>query len=262
MAHVQQVEYCLKVKNKFPKFFSNRIVVDIGSLDINGNNQYLFEDCLYLGIDLLPGKNVDLAVKGHELSLPDDSLDVVISTECFEHDQFYALTLKNIVRMLKPGGFLIFSCATTGRPEHGTRRTTPGDAPFIQENGNWGDYYQNLEERDIRLVLDIESIFETYEFSINNENFDLYFWGIKKGLSEERLDYSFQIKQSKHDIQIADYEKQITNLSDSIVEREARIAECEVMVAEHDARITELISSTSWKVTRPLRWLRTKLKPL
>ena len=84
MAHPEQIEFCLSVKKYLPRFFSNRFVLDIGSLDINGNNQYLFDDCLYLGVDLFPGKNVDLAVKGHELQLPDASADVIISTECFK----------------------------------------------------------------------------------------------------------------------------------------------------------------------------------
>ncbi len=197
MAHQQQVDFCKSIKQSIPQFFSNRFVVDLGSLDINGNNQYLFDDCLYLGVDLMPGRNVDLATKGHELSLPDESVDVVISTECFEHDQFYPLTIKNIVRMIKPGGLFIFSCATTGRPEHGTRRTMPADAPFIQEFGEWADYYKNLEEGDIRSVLDIDAIFDRYAFSTNVETHDLYFWGVKKGLLINRYDYSFQIHQSE-----------------------------------------------------------------
>lgn len=198
MAHQQQIEFCLCVKSKFPSYFSNKLVIDIGSLDINGNNQYLFDNCLYIGIDLLVGKNVDIAVKGHELCLPDNSVDVVISTECFEHDQFYDLTLKNIVRMLKPGGLFLFTCATSGRPEHGTRRTTPQDAPFINMFGEWGDYYKNLEEADIRRALNIEETFNEHAFSTNSSTYDLYFWGIKKGSLNERNDYSFQIKDSAH----------------------------------------------------------------
>src|SRR5579863_7716787 len=115
MAHQGQINFCISVKRSFPQFFAERLVLDIGSLDINGNNQYLFEDCLYLGVDLLPGKNVDLAAPGHEIMLPDESIDVIISTECFEHDIFYQLTLNNIVRILKPGGLFLFTCASTGR---------------------------------------------------------------------------------------------------------------------------------------------------
>ena len=113
MAHHQQKNFCTSVKEKFPIFFNGKWVLDIGSLDINGNNQYLFEQCGYIGVDLLPGSNVDFVSMGHELLFPDECFDVIISTECFEHDQYYEKTIKNIVRLLKPGGLFIFSCATT-----------------------------------------------------------------------------------------------------------------------------------------------------
>jgi SAM-dependent methyltransferase len=193
MAHIQQAFFCESVKQRFPQYFKNRFVLDIGSLDINGNNQFLFDSCLYLGIDLAQGRNVDLISKGHELALPDASVDIIVSTECFEHDQFYERTLQNIVRMVKPGGLFLFTCATTGRLEHGTRRTTPQDAPFIQDVPSWSDYYKNLEEEDIRKALDLEQLFSTFEFSKNDESKDLYFWGIKKGELVNRIDYSFQI---------------------------------------------------------------------
>ena len=129
----------------------------------------------------MPGRNVDIASKGGDLKLPDATFDVIISTECFEHDPYYKQTLINAARMLKPGGLFMFSCATTGRPEHGTRRTTPGDAPFTHSFGDWGDYYKNLEEQDIREALDVEALFRELEFSVQSETHDLYFWGIKRG---------------------------------------------------------------------------------
>ncbi len=179
MAHQNQIDFCESIKTRFPEFFSDVLALDIGSLDLNGNNQYLFENSRYLGLDLMPGKNVDIVGKGHELALPDHTFDTVISTECFEHDRFYEKTLVNAVRMLKPGGMFIFTCATTGRPEHGTSRTTPHDAPFIQSMGEWADYYKNLTEDDVRAVFDLDSIFSFYEFSVDDRTHDLYFAGIK-----------------------------------------------------------------------------------
>lgn len=190
MSHPQQRQFCLNVKEKYKKYFSKCLVVDIGSLDINGNNRGLFEDCLYLGVDVAPGKNVDFVCKGHELSLPNESVDVVVSTECFEHDRFYKKTLLNIFRILKPGGLLFFSCATTGRPEHGTKRTTPEDAPLLSKYGNWSNYYKNLTEEDIRAVLDLDQGFSEYDFSVDESSFDLYFCGIKNGGYVKRFDYS------------------------------------------------------------------------
>jgi SAM-dependent methyltransferase len=239
MAHQQQIDFCKSVKKNHPDFFTNKLVVDIGSLDINGNNQYLFDDCHYLGVDLLLGKNVDMASMGHKFGLPDQSVDVVISTECFEHDQFYTLTLNNILRMLKPGGLFLFSCATTGRPEHGTRRTNPSDAPFTQEFGDWADYYKNLEEVDIRAVINVDEEFQNYAFSIGHETHDLYFWGIKKGILENRSDYSFQIHQAgvraeikqKDDLCLELLEK-LKMSDESLSNANQRLEQCDIQIKE------------------------------
>lgn len=180
MAHIEQINYCLSIKNRFSKYFKNKKVLDVGSLDVNGNNRYLFENCSYCGIDIGEGKNVDIVSKGHEYNAEDSTYDVIISTECFEHDQYYNLTIKNIFRMLKTDGIFIFTCATTGRPEHGTLRTTPQDAPLLMEYKNWSNYYKNLSEQDIREVLELDNCFSQYEFQINDLSKDLYFFGIKK----------------------------------------------------------------------------------
>lgn len=193
MAHPQQASFCSSVRARFPQHFTDCLVLDVGSLDVNGNNQFLFDRCGYIGIDVAYGKNVDFAIPGHEFRLPDASFDTIISTECFEHDRSYPATLANIVRLLKPGGMFLFTCATTGRAEHGTRRTTPEDAPLLAGLGGWDDYYKNLEEADIRAALDLDGCFASYEFSIGAENHDLYFWGIKKGERRARTDHSFQV---------------------------------------------------------------------
>lgn len=194
MAHLQQREFCNFVKQKFPDFFKGKLILDVGALDLNGNNKFLFQDCLYIGVDIASGPNVDIVSKGHELGLPDESFETIVSTECFEHDQYYALTIKNIYRMLKPGGLFFFSCATTGRPEHGTRRSAPQDAPLLQNFGDWADYYQNLTESDIREIFDVECLFKEYGFLVNEESHDLYFYGIKKGDLKNRSDYSFLVR--------------------------------------------------------------------
>ena len=175
MAHREQREWCELVKYAHYEFFVGTNVLDIGSLDINGNNRYLFEQCNYTGIDIGEGKNVDVVCSGH-LFKSDDLFDVVISTECFEHDEHWQQTLKNVINnLLKDGGLFLFSCAAPGRPEHGTKKTSPKDSPFTT------DYYRNLSEEDIRSVLDCDEIFSNYKFKTRKEfPQDLYFYGIKK----------------------------------------------------------------------------------
>lgn len=176
MAHEAQKQFCEQVVNKFPELFINKHSLDVGSLDINGNNKFMFTGGTYLGLDLGAGPNVDIISKGHEYDAPDNAFDVIISTECFEHDMYYPQTLANIVRMLKSGGIFVFTCATTGRQEHGTRKSNAWAAPLLSEE--WSDYYKNLTEQDIRDVLNMD-VFKAYEFKTDLRVCDLYFWGIK-----------------------------------------------------------------------------------
>ena len=180
MAHAAQFEFCKYVKSLHLEFFQNSVVLDCGSLDINGSTRPLFNNCEYTGIDIGPGKGVDIVSKIHEFRKPPDTYDVVISTECFEHDMYYVQSLQNIVRVLRPGGLFVFSCATTGRPEHGTKRTSISDAPHLVNYDTWCNYYKNLTEEDIRHVLDIDETFSQYQFSTNTMYKDLYFWGLKR----------------------------------------------------------------------------------
>ena len=129
-----------------------------------------FQHCIYVGVDIGPGKDVDLVARGENLAYEDGSFTVVASCECFEHNPEWVKTLENMIRM--SSRLVFFTCATTGRAEHGTPRTNHHDAPYC------GDYYRNLTEEDVRASIDL-SAFKEYEFSVDKEAHDLYFWGIK-----------------------------------------------------------------------------------
>ena len=188
MAHEYQKRFTEKVKSTNPTFFSNTKVLEVGSLDINGSMREFFDGCEYIGLDVGEGKGVDVVCSGHEYDAPD---------ECFEHNPYWAETFSNMVRLTKTGGLIFFTCATTGRHEHGTRRTSPTKSPLTINKG-W-DYYRNLDEEDFRNVYEesFDEMFEVYEFHSTvsktptefitelkktNHQFseDIYFWGIKK----------------------------------------------------------------------------------
>ena len=170
MSHQQQLDFIKSVKDQLPEYFKGTRVLEVGSLNINGSVRQFFEPDQYIGCDLGEGARVDIVCRGHELPYPNESFDVVISCECFEHDRHWEKTFQKMVDLVRKGGLVIFSCATIGRPEHGTTRTSPADAPFTN------DYYRNLREEDFN---QFKSSFDSYRFSQCLRPRDLYFWGLK-----------------------------------------------------------------------------------
>lgn len=179
MSHKEQRDFCAWVKDRYPEYFKYKKVLDIGSGDINGNNNSLFYECHMIRNDIAFGPNVDVIAFAHDLPFVDEYFNTIISTECLEHDREYPKTLRSVIRMLEPGGLFVMACATTGRPEHGTSKHKPYQV-FATRVEGLEDYYQNLTEDNIRDVIDIDRTFSDYEFSVNNKHHDLYFWGVKK----------------------------------------------------------------------------------
>lgn len=175
MSHPAQLNYIERLRTRHPQFFTNKKILEVGSLDINGTVRIFFNECDYLGIDVGAGPGVDLVCQGQDLDHPDGTYDLSISCECFEHNPYWVETFRNMIRMTRSGGMVVMSCATTGRLEHGTRRTTPQDAPLIP----W-DYYKNLTSEDFLSNFNLSEIFTEYEFEVYDQHHDLYFYGIKK----------------------------------------------------------------------------------
>ena len=179
MAHPQQAEFFLSVRERYPANFSHAQVLEVGSLDINGSVRDLFDDCRYTGVDLQPGPGVDLACPGHLLALPSGQFDTVISAECFEHNPFWRETLANMMRMTRPGGLVVISCATTGRKEHGTTRTNPDASPFTVA-ARW-DYYLNLTAAALERGAHLPGWLADWHSWTNYISRDLYFLGVRQG---------------------------------------------------------------------------------
>jgi SAM-dependent methyltransferase len=187
--HLQAIDFTLFVKRLFPDFFIDKRVLDVGSGDINGNNRFLFENCQYDGNDVVLAKNVTIVSKTKDLPFTDNTFDTIISTECFEHDPEYKESFIKIYNMLKPDGLFLFTCASTDRPEHGTKRTSPGDSyGTIGKLSDMSDYYKNITVTELNEVLELNKLFSVWDTYYNSETKDLYFLGIKKGTTNYDLD--------------------------------------------------------------------------
>tara|TARA_B100000902_G_scaffold28384_1_gene34153 strand:- start:1088 stop:1705 length:618 start_codon:yes stop_codon:yes gene_type:complete len=182
--HQQARDFTVFVQKILLDFFKNKQVLDVGSGDINGNNRFLFEDCEYHGNDVIQARNVTIVSKTKDLPFNNNAFDTIVSTECFEHDPEYKESFQKIYDMLKPDGLFCFTCASTGRAEHGTRRTTPHDSyGTIGKLEDMSDYYKNLTEQDLNSVLPLNDLFSVWDTYYNMQSNDLYFVGIKKGIS-------------------------------------------------------------------------------
>lgn len=180
--HPAAIKFFLYVHEHFPQYFFGKRVLDAGGGDINGNNRWMFGECEYIVNDVVDAPNVTVVAKTSELTFPDEHFDIIISSECFEHDLEYEKSMQNIVRMLKPNGLFAFSCASDGRPEHGTFRTTPQHSftTHLQDDA-WGNYYKNLNEKDVVAAIPCQDIFTSYAMFYESVSHDIYFVGFKKG---------------------------------------------------------------------------------
>jgi len=178
MSHRQQLDFVAGLKNQHPEYFTGKKVLEIGSLNINGTVRPFFTGCEYLGIDVGPGRDVDLVCKGEDYNAPDATFDVTISCECFEHNPKWVETFHNMIRMTKPLGLVVMTCATAGRAEHGTARTSPADSPLTIGLG-W-NYYKNLIDEDFRSNIDLNGFFVDFQFIHEISSHDLYFYGIRR----------------------------------------------------------------------------------
>ncbi len=179
MAHPEQADFFSGVRRRYPAAFANCRVLEVGSLDINGSVRELFAGCDYTGVDLQLGAGVDLAVQGQLVDFPTSHFDTTISAECLEHNPYWRETVANMLRMTRPGGLVLVSCATTGRLEHGTSRTNPDASPFTTAE-RW-DYYRNLTAADLDAALHLEGWLADRASWVNYLTRDLYFIGLRRG---------------------------------------------------------------------------------
>lgn len=177
MAHRSQLGFVRLLSDSLGEYFHNRRVLEVGSLDVNGSVRSAFHDCDYVGLDVAEGKGVDVVCEGQKYDAPDNSFDVVISCEAMEHNPYWAETFRNMIRICRPDGLVVMTCATTGRPEHGTTRTDPSLSPPTVDLG-W-NYYRNLREKDFRRAIDPTPTLAAHRFWVNWNHYDLLFAGIK-----------------------------------------------------------------------------------
>ena len=129
--------------------FGGATVVDAGSYDVNGTYKDLFSGGEYIGVDIIPGPNVDVLMDSDEWNKI-KNVDAVISGSTLEHVSDIPKLMKSIYGALKPGGLLCIIVPSQGPPH---------DYPVWIGNIS--------EEQMIKIMID--SGFEVLESIVNDE---------------------------------------------------------------------------------------------
>jgi hypothetical protein len=169
--HREVKDFVKEVKRKYPSYFREKDVLEVGSKYINGSVRKYFRKCRYLGLDLDEGRGVDLVCHAKDHVMP-RFYDVVISTEAMEHDKYWRESLRQMYDNLASGGLMIVTCASVNRLEHGTNNRQPECSPSTL------DYYRNISSRMFQEVLPMSG-FKNFLLEQRRNDEDLMFYGIK-----------------------------------------------------------------------------------
>ena len=122
----------------------DKIVVDIGGQDVNGSIRSFFTEkgMKYISVDMVEHSSVDVVVKPCEkLPFENGSIDLIVSTSCFEHDPCFWLTFKEMTRIVKLGGFIYINA-----PTNGAYHCYPGDNwRFYSDAGQALAYWSGIQ---------------------------------------------------------------------------------------------------------------------
>lgn len=95
---------------------SNLKIVEIGSLNVNGALRDVAPtNANYIGLDFAEGNGVDIVIDDpYHLPLDDNSADIVVSSSCFEHSEFFWLVFLEVMRVLKKDGVFYLNAPSNG----------------------------------------------------------------------------------------------------------------------------------------------------
>lgn len=96
--------------------FASGQVLDIGAQDVNGSLRDVCPAQLrYVGVDFVAGKGVDVILDDpYKLPFADQSVDIVVSSSCFEHSELFWVLFLEIMRVLKAPGLFYLNAPSNG----------------------------------------------------------------------------------------------------------------------------------------------------
>lgn len=91
-------------------------VIEIGSQNVNGSIRQCCPTAWeYIGVDFVAGNGVDQVLEDpYTLPFETSSVDVLLSSSCFEHSEMFWLLFLEMMRVLKPTGLFYLNVPANG----------------------------------------------------------------------------------------------------------------------------------------------------
>ena len=220
-------------------------VLDLGSQDVNGSLRTVApKKAEYVGVDFADGKGVDVKITDpYALPFDDESIDIVVSSSCFEHSEFFWLTFLELIRILKPSGFLYINA-----PSNGNFHRYPVDC--------WRFY------PDAGIALEHWAIKNGYKDVALVESFI----GVKKNDLWNDFVAVFIKSQELIPLHNKKMIDQLDSYTNGYIFGNKEIIKFEEFSDDHlknkasENRVRDIEKSISWRITKPLRSIKQILK--
>ena len=115
--HDTALHFAQKFFETYTKANGDLLIAEIGSLDVNGSLRSVApRGSRYVGVDFVAGAGVDRILDDpYQLPFEDQSVDVMVSSSCFEHSEFFWLLFQEVLRTLKPNGLFYLNAPSNGQ---------------------------------------------------------------------------------------------------------------------------------------------------
>jgi len=122
--HDTAYKYCQLFYDTYIKNTTSPIVVvELGSQNVAGGSiRPIFSNnplISYTGIDYASGNGVDIVMSDpYKIPLPDNSVDIIVTSSCFEHVEMFWVIYLELMRVLRPAGLLYINAPSNSAQFH------------------------------------------------------------------------------------------------------------------------------------------------
>jgi SAM-dependent methyltransferase len=257
-------------------------ILELGSYNVNGTlRDFQPKGSKWIGADIEAGPGVDVIINDTSaLPFEDSSFDYVVASSVFEHDPTFWSTFSEMVRVLKNGGSIYINSPSNGMihrypidvfrfyPDAGKALEKWGQSirpglrlveSFIGRHDDepWNDFCavftlgENLVSNTIFSDTRCENVWHADTFLENT---------FAEFPEDQRIVSQLQTQNSELQTQNSELQTQNSELQTQNSELQTQNSELQTQNSELQTQILVFISSKSWRITKPLRQIVSRLR--